>query len=138
MVVRLRERYAIARDVDNCKAVGLQVLSLLQSLDRLVFVAERHLPEGESEPSKDDAKRRIGFWVSAVTRGRGDLYAEARKLASAAVRRAGAVKHSPAPTRIEAGIAADAGILVVNLLRRLSELDGPDNQERVACPHVRP
>jgi hypothetical protein len=39
------------------------------------------------------------------------------------MRLAEAVKYAPEPTRIEAGIAADAGIQLVNLVRRISELE---------------
>jgi hypothetical protein len=119
----LREAYSLARSANDCKAIGLRVGALLQALGRHVFDPARHLPAGESEPSPDDAKRRIGFYVDTVTRGRGDLYAEVRKLTNASMRLAEAVKHAPEPTRIEAGIAADAGIQLVNLVRRISELE---------------
>lgn len=119
----LREAYSLARSANHCKAIGLQVGALLQALGRHVFDPERHLPEGESVPSRDDAKRRICFYVETVTRGKGDIYAEVRKLANATMRLSESVKHAPNPTRIEAGIAADAGSQLVNLVRRISELD---------------
>ena len=129
----LREAYSLARSSNDCKAIGLRVGALLQALGRHVFDPARHLPGGESEPSPDDAKRRIGFYVETITRGRGDLYAEVRKLANATMRLSEAVKHAPEPTRIEAGIAADAGIQLANIVRRISEferLGAPGNEGR--------
>jgi hypothetical protein len=52
---------------------------------------------------------------------RGPDNAALRKLALAAIEYAQQVKHSTTPTRREAGIAADAVIQLVNLLRRLDE-----------------
>jgi hypothetical protein len=121
-IQELREAYSIARSPNDCKAIGLRVGALLQALGRHVFDPARHLPAGETEPSSDDAKRWIGLYVDTATRGRGDIYAEVRKLANATMRLAEAVKHAPEPSRIEAGIAADAGIQLANLVRRISEL----------------
>ena len=44
-----------------------------------------------------------------------------RKFARATIELAQAVKHSGAPTRTEAGVLADAVILLANMLRRLDE-----------------
>ena len=124
-MAELREAYAAARSADEHKAIGLRSGAILQSLGLQMFDPERHLPPGATVPSRDDAKRRIGFYVTFVTRGRGARYAEIRKLAEAAVRLSEAVKHAPTPSRIDAGIAADATIQVVNLVRRLTHLDKP-------------
>jgi len=122
-VAKLRARFRTSRDDADYKAVGLLCGSALQILGRLIFDPARHLPGGEVEPSPDDAKRRIGFYVHAVTAGQGGLYAEVRKIASATARLSEAVKHAQAPTRVEAGIAADATTQLVNLVRRLAELE---------------
>jgi len=47
--------------------------------------------------------------------------AEMRKFARATIELAQAVKHSRTPTRTEAGILADAVVLLANMLRRLDE-----------------
>lgn len=44
-----------------------------------------------------------------------------RKLARAAIELAEAVKHGRTPDRTKAGVAADAVILLANVLRRLDE-----------------
>jgi hypothetical protein len=44
-----------------------------------------------------------------------------RKFARATIELAQAVKHRGTPTRTEAGIVADAVILLANMLRRLDE-----------------
>jgi len=122
-MLKLRRSYAAARDVQDCKSIGLQCASLLQQLGREVFDPARHLPTGEAEPGRDDAKRRIGLYVDAVTAGRGSAFSEIRKLGASCARLAEAVKHAGAPTRVEAGIAADATIQLVQLVRRLTALD---------------
>jgi hypothetical protein len=131
-VAKLRARFRIARDARDYNAVGLLCTTTLQVLGRLVFHAATHLPEGEREPGPDDAKRRIGFYVDAVTRGRGRAFAEIRKLVDPTARLAEAVKHAAEPTRVEAGIAADATIQLVNLLRRVSELEDRDADDVAA------
>ena len=122
-ILKLRRSYAAARDAEDCKGVGLQCASLLQQLGRQVFDPALHLPAGEGEPGRDDAKRRIGLYVEAVTAGRGSAFSEIRKLATSCARLAEAVKHAPAPTRVEAGIAADATIQLAQMVRRLAALD---------------
>lgn len=47
--------------------------------------------------------------------------ATARRLVRASIEMAQEVKHSDTPTRRDAGLAADAVILLANLLRRLDE-----------------
>jgi hypothetical protein len=123
MVSRLRSDYQAARDATAYKAIGLQIVTLLQGVGRLVFDPERHQPDREVKVSPDDAKRRIGLFVDSVTQGRGSTGAQIRKLSGAAVQLAESIKHSADPDRIETGIAADAAIAVANLVRRVSELD---------------
>lgn len=121
-VRKLRERYRNARDAGDCRAVGLECTTTLHALGQTVFDPDRHLPKGQDMPSATDAKRRIGFFVDAVTSGRGSTFGEIRKLVAPTARLAEAVKHAQAPTRIEAGVAADATIQLVNLVRRVAQL----------------
>jgi hypothetical protein len=111
------------RDLADWTLEGLQCASLLQRLGREVFDPARHLPAGEATPGRDYGKRRIGFYVDAVTAERGSAFSEIRKLAGSCARLAETVRHAPAPTRVEAGIAADATIQLVQLVRRLTPLD---------------
>lgn len=124
-VRKLRARFRDARDAQDYKAVGLLCTTTLQLLGQTVFKEDCHLPVGEQEPGLDDAKRRIGFYVDAVAPGHGDACREIRKLSAAAARLAEVVKHAPVPSEIEAGIAADATIQVVYLVRRLSRGQRP-------------
>ena len=123
-VAKLRSRFRTARDARDYNAVGLLCATTLQVLGRFIFDPGRHLPDGEAEPGPDDAKRRITFYVDALTRHEGAALAEVRKLVAPSARLAEAVKHARSPTRVEAGIAADAAIQLVQLVRRLSELEG--------------
>lgn len=125
-VQKLRERYRNARDAGDYRAVGLECTTTLQALGRTVFDPKRHLPAGEAMPSVTDAKRRIGFFVDVLTSGHGNTFAEIRKLVPPTARLAEAVKHAQAPTRVEVGVAADATIQLVNLVRRVAQLESVD------------
>lgn len=79
----------------------------------------RHTPAGESEPPFSKTKLRLERYVEERLPGSNN--AEMRKFARSAIELAQAIKHGGAPTRIEAGIAADAVIVLANMLRRLGE-----------------
>jgi hypothetical protein len=117
-VRKLRERYALARDTADCQAVGLLCVELLQTLGRTVFDPDVHLPEGQDAPKRDDAKRRISLYVQAVAKG--EDHRDVRRVVDPAWALAQSVKHRQQPDRTDAGIAADAAILLVNLVRRLA------------------
>lgn len=93
---------------------------------RQLFDVTQHLPEGADEPGRDDAKARIGLFIDAAGFGRSGRYTELRQLLRASHRLAEAVKHDSRPSRHHAGMAADATVLLVSLLRRVDELQDRD------------
>jgi hypothetical protein len=76
-------------------------------------------PGEPEEPAVAQTKQRLSRVVEDRLADPGN--AEMRKLARAAIEAAQAVKHNATPDRLSAGLAADAVILVANLLRRLSD-----------------
>lgn len=123
---KLRRRMRDATDSDDFKAVALQCVSVLEALGRACFDAQRHLPPGETTPHPNDAKARIGHFVSTVAEDK--RFDDVETIGRAAWRQAQGVKHRSQPTRADAGIAADACVLFVAMIRRLAD------EERGAAP----
>jgi hypothetical protein len=125
----LRRRVRDVDDTaDDARAVGLQCVSVLEALGRAAFDAERHLPEGEEVPHPNDAKTRLGHFLTAVAGDqvkKGERFEHVRTLVRASWRQAQAVKHRDDPNRTDAGIAADSVALLVAIVRRLADEDKP-------------
>ncbi|MGA6207323.1 hypothetical protein ACPESR_21510 [Nocardia testacea] len=115
----LRRRFQTATTSQDYRAIGSHCVGVLEALSRTVYDPSRHLREGEAEPPVDKTKSRIGRFIEDAAEGPGN--AEIRGLATKAVELAHRVKHSSTATRRSAGIAADASILLANILRRLAE-----------------
>lgn len=112
---------------DDARAVGLQCVSVLEALGRAVFDPDRHLPQGEELPHPNDAKSRLGHFLTAVAGEqvkKGERFEHVRTLVRATWRQAQGVKHRDDPNRTDAGIAADSTALLVAILRRLADEDG--------------
>jgi hypothetical protein len=90
-----------------------------EALSRVAYDPERHLRQGEDEPAVDKTKQRLERFIEDELPGPEN--AALRKLGRAAIEMAQAVKHQTAPSRRDAGIAADTVILLANLLRRIAE-----------------
>lgn len=124
----LRRRLRDADDsADDAKAVGLQCVSVLEALGRAVFDPERHLPEGEELPHPNDAKTRLGYFLTAVAGDavkKGERFEHVRTLIRATWRQAQSIKHRHDPNRTDTGIAADSTALLVAIVRRLADEDG--------------
>lgn len=118
-ISELRRHFMGARTPQDYSAVGNDCVRVTEALSRQVYDATRHLRAGEEEPPVDKTKQRLGRFVEDAASG-GDNE-RIRKLAVAAIEMAQSVKHSGTPTRREAGVAADAVILLANILRRLDE-----------------
>jgi hypothetical protein len=116
----LRQRFAVARtDQDHC-AVGAACVRILEHLGEVAFDPASHLTDGAPMPPRDRTKDRFEAVIShAVPGPENDRL---RKLARALVEQAQEVKHSRTPSRRDAGIAADCVIALVNVLRRLVDL----------------
>lgn len=124
----LRRRVREADDsADDAKAVGLQCVSVLEALGRAAFDPSRHLPDDEDVPHPNDAKTRLGHFLTAVAGeavGKGERFEHVRTLVRATWRQAQSVKHRDDPNRTDAGIAADSVALLVSIIRRLADEDG--------------
>jgi len=120
-IERLRQELRAAQDEEDFKAVGLSCLSALSALGLVALDSERHLPAGEAVPRRDDAKRRLGFFIDAVAPA--DRFEHVRRLVRAAWDQAQSVKHRDAPNRTDAGVAIDAVVLLASMIRRLSDED---------------
>lgn len=118
---RLRRLWREADDADAYNAVGLQSMKMLTTLGHVIFDSHRDLPAGEEEPGRDDAKRRIGFFLRRVASG--DRGENIRKVVNGAYGQANAAKHRHLATRADAGIAANAALLVISTLRLLADED---------------
>ena len=113
----LRRHFRGARTPQDYRGVGNDCVHVTEALSRQVYNHREHGPSGEPEPPVAKTKLRLDRYVEARLPGRPN--AEMRKFARAAIELAQAVKHSGAPTRTEAGILADAVIVLANMLRRL-------------------
>lgn len=115
----LRRHFRTARTPQDYRAVGNDCVHVTEALSRKVYDHERHTPDGESEPPVAQTKARLDRYITV--RLSGSENAQLRKFARATIELAQAVKHSGTPTRTEAGILADAVIVLANMLRRLDE-----------------
>lgn len=115
----LRRQFSRATTPQDCAAVGLVAVRVTEALSRKVYLHAVHGAPGEDEPKVSDTKKRLGSYVSAKLPGKGNE--ELRRLARTTIEAAQAMKHRGTPTRTEVGIAADAVILLANMLRRLDE-----------------
>ncbi|MFI7049029.1 hypothetical protein [Streptosporangium sandarakinum] len=115
----LRRHFQVARTEQDYRNVGNDCVTITEALSRQVYDPQVHLREGEEEPPIANTKQRIERFVEDAIPGPEN--AHLRKLARAAIEFAQRVKHSSTSTRRDAGIAADAVILLANILRRLDE-----------------
>lgn len=118
-IAQLRLRFRSAATTQDYRDVGNRCVGVLEALSAAVYVAAQHCPAGQQEPPVDKTDIRIGAYVSE--RLAGGQNEELRGLTKKASALAHKVKHSPRADRTSAGIAADAVILLANILRRLAE-----------------
>lgn len=118
-VEELRRHFRTATTPQHYRSVGNDCVHLTEALSRQVYVHAVHGPPGSAEPSPDQTKIRLASFIDAKLPGADN--AELRKFARAAIELAQAVKHGGTPTRTEAGIIADAVVMLANMLRRLNE-----------------
>lgn len=118
----LRRHFRSARSPQDYRAIGNDCVHVLEALSRQVYDHARHTPDGEEEPPVARTKLRLERYVQDRLAGAGEV--EMRKYARATIELAQAVKHRGAPTRRDAGVTADAVIVLANMLRRLDEEEG--------------
>jgi hypothetical protein len=115
----LRARFETARSSQDYSAVGIACVRVLESIGEAAFNPLIHLKNGESYLPRDKTKERLGRVIEGALSGADaeDL----RRVVNATVSLAHRVKHRSTPTRRDAGMAADAAILLANLVRRAVE-----------------
>lgn len=118
-VKELRRRFQSSITPQDYRAVGTHCVGVLEALSRTAFDPAKHLQAGEMEPPVDRSKDRLGRYVEVNLGGKANE--ELRGLVNKAIVFAHSVKHSTTPSRRDAGIAADAVILLANILRRLEQ-----------------
>jgi hypothetical protein len=118
-IAELRRHFANARTAQDYRNVGNDCVIVLEALSREIYDPTRHLASGEEEPPIGNTKARLGRVVECEAPGA--AAAALRKLVRASIEFAQEVKHRDNGTRKEAGLAADAVILVANLMRRLND-----------------
>jgi hypothetical protein len=118
-VRELRRRFQTAATSQDYRALGTNCVGVLEALSRVVYDPAKHLRDGEEEPPVDKTKQRLGRFVEVALPGAPNE--ELRGLINKAIELAHRVKHSESGTRRMAGIAADAVILLANILRRLDD-----------------
>jgi hypothetical protein len=115
----LRRHFRDGRTPQDYRAVGNDCVHVLEALSQHVYKPEVHTPEGEDHPPVQQTKQRIERYIQHALPGPDN--ARVRTFARATIALAQQVKHSGEPTRTEAGISADAVILLANMLRRLED-----------------
>ena len=116
-IAELRRHFHHAETPQDYRNIGNDLIAVLEALSAVAYNPERHLFEGETEPPVEKTKNRLMRIVEVDCEDEGSD--ELVKLARANIELAQAVKHNPSGSRTRAGIAADAMIQLVNMVRRL-------------------
>lgn len=119
-LMELRRHFESATTQQDYSNVGNDAVSVLEALSAAVYEHEKHRRNSEEpEPPVASTKDRLDRYVEVHLPGKEN--AEMRKLTRATIEMAQSVKHRRATvTRTAAGVAADAVILLCNLLRRIA------------------
>jgi hypothetical protein len=121
----LRQRFASAITPQDCAIVGHQCVRVLEVLSVAAYEHEIHGDPLQPAPPVKRTKVRLGAVLASHSAM--NVNKTLDRFARNCVELAEEVKHSNTPTRTEAGVAADAVIILANLVRRLSrdEVKGP-------------
>lgn len=118
-LTELRRRFRTAATTQDYRDTGNRAVPVLESISRTVYDPAVHVRDGETELSPDKTKLRISRYVEDSLAGKDN---EAiRGVVVKTIELAHSVKHSTAPKRREAGIAADSVITLANILRRVDQ-----------------
>lgn len=118
-IEQLRQRFATASTHVDYKDVGNRCVGVLEALSAVVYDPAVHCPDGKPQPPVDKTDIRIGAYIDQ--RLPGPSNEELRGLVKKASALSHKMKHSPRADRTTTGIAADAVILLANILRRLRQ-----------------
>jgi len=115
----LRRRFQTATTPQDYRDVGNRCVTVTEMLGEAIYDPTTQLRPGEDPFKRGETKKRFDRYIEM--RLAGAEHAAARSLARSVVVFAQEIKHDTTPTRREAGLAADAVILLVNILRRLDQ-----------------
>lgn len=115
-VNEMRRHFQSARTEQDYSNVGNDAVAALEALSAAAYEHGRHGEPGVDEPPVANTKARLGRVVDVELPGSQNV--ELRKVVRAAIELAQATKHRRNGDRRSAGMAADAVLLVVNLVRR--------------------
>jgi hypothetical protein len=118
-IAELKRHFAMASSPQDFSNIGNDAVRIIEALSRQAYDPAKHLRDGETEPAPGKTKMRLERYIEDALPG--EPNAELRALARATINLTQATKHRGAPTRQAAGIAADAVIMLANLLRRLED-----------------
>lgn len=113
----VRARFRSAATPADYSDVGRRCIAVMEALSATVYDPDEHLRDGETEPPVAKTHMRITRFVEDALGGSENV--EVRALVRKAAELAEAVKHRSNANRRDAGIAADAAILLANILRRV-------------------
>lgn len=117
-IAELRRHFNAASSQQDYSNIGNDCVAITEALSAVVYNHEKHGIQGQGEPAVTSTKARLDRYLEVELQGSENAYV--RKLTRSAVELAQAVKHRrETSTRTEAGISADAVILLANILRRL-------------------
>lgn len=116
-MAELRRHFQTAITPQGYRNVGNDCVIVIEVVSAAAYDPAQHLRPGESEPPVAKTKDRLDRIVEVELPGPEN--AELRKLARATVEAAQAIKHRTTPSRRDAGLAADATIMLANLMWRL-------------------
>jgi hypothetical protein len=112
----LKVEFDGAKTLDDLQDVGRRSREILIDAANVAF-HQWMLPKGVDLPSRNDAKRRIDYFLAEIAPG--DSYEALRKVVRASHDLNNTVTHSASVTRANAFAAAQATILVVRTLQHL-------------------
>ena len=116
-IAELRRRFTVARSSQDHSAVGTACVRILELVGDVALEPARHIPSGMEIPARDKTKNRFEFIINVDLQGKENEVL--RKVSRSVVELAHEVKHRSTPSRRDAGIAADAVILLANMIRRI-------------------
>lgn len=118
-IEQLRHRFRTASTAVDYKDVGNRCVGVLEELSRILYQPMIYSAPDEKPPPVDKTHVRIGAYIDR--RLKGSSNEELRGLVKKVSALSHKIKHSPTADRTTAGIAADAVIMLANILRRLQE-----------------
>lgn len=118
-IAQLRHRFRSASTAVDYKDVGNRCVGVLEALSAHVYDPAIHCPPGQKAPPTDKTDVRIGAFIDQRLPGKSNE--ELRGLVKKASALSHKMKHSGRADRTTTGVAADAVILLANILRRLHD-----------------